>query len=85
MILDNVLNVQQKQKTEKKTNDEKIKRSLAKTISWRIVGTADTVIISWLLTGALTLALSIGAIELVSKMILYFFHERTWNQIKWGK
>ena len=85
MILDNVLNVQQKQKTEKKTNDEKIKRSLAKTISWRIVGTADTVIISWLLTGTLTLALSIGAIELVSKMILYFFHERAWNQIKWGK
>lgn len=85
MIIDSFLNVHQKQKTEEKSNDEKIKRSLAKTISWRIVGTADTVIISWLLTGALTLALSIGAIELVSKMILYFFHERTWNQIKWGK
>ena len=85
MIVDSFLNVQQKQKTEKKTNDEKIKRSLAKTISWRIVGTVDTVIISWLLTGTLTLALSIGAIELVSKMILYFFHERAWNQIKWGK
>lgn len=85
MIIDSFLNVQQKQKTEEKSNDEKIKRSLAKTISWRIVGTADTVIISWLLTGTLTLALSIGAIELVSKMILYFFHERAWNQIKWGK
>lgn len=85
MIIDSFLNVHQKQKTEEKSNDEKIKRSLAKTISWRIVGTADTVIISWLLTGTLTLALSIGAIELVSKMILYFFHERAWNQIKWGK
>ncbi|MFK2819507.1 DUF2061 domain-containing protein [Flavobacteriaceae sp. LMIT009] len=85
MIIDSFLNVQQKQKTEEKSNDEKIKRSFAKTISWRIVGTADTVIISWLLTGTLTLALSIGAIELVSKMILYFFHERAWNQIKWGK
>jgi uncharacterized membrane protein len=85
MIIDSFLNVQQKPKVEKKSNDEKIKRSLAKTISWRIVGTADTVIISWLLTGTLALALSIGAIELVSKMILYFFHERAWNQIKWGK
>lgn len=85
MIIDGFLNVQQKPKVEKRTSNEKIKRSLAKTISWRIVGTVDTVIISWLLTGALTLALSIGAIELVSKMILYFFHERAWNRIKWGK
>lgn len=85
MIIDSFLNVQQKPKTAKVAGEEKIKRSLAKTISWRIVGTIDTVLISWLLTGTLTLALSIGAIELVSKMILYFFHERAWNKIKWGK
>ncbi|MCK0156030.1 DUF2061 domain-containing protein [Cellulophaga sp. F20128] len=64
---------------------ESPKRSIVKSISWRIVGTIDTVIISWFVTGALTLAFSIGLIELVTKMALYFFHERIWNSIKWGK
>jgi len=81
MIIDTVLN------RDKATDqsEEKIKRSLIKTISWRIIGTLDTVLISWFITGTLALAFSIGAIELVSKMILYFFHERAWNYIKWGK
>ena len=65
--------------------EEGLKRSLAKTISWRVVGTLDTVLISWLITGTLELAFSIGAVELVTKMGLYFFHERAWNKIKWGK
>ena len=64
---------------------ENIKRSLVKTISWRAVGTLTTVAISYALTGTLALAFSIGGIELVSKMALYFFHERAWNNIKWGK
>ena len=64
---------------------ENIKRSLLKTISWRVVGTLATVVISYVITGTLALAFSIGAIELVSKMVLYFFHERAWNNIKWGK
>lgn len=68
-----------------KFQKEDIKRSLAKTISWRLVGTLDTVLISYLLTGTLAIAFSIGAIELVTKMLLYFFHERAWNNIKWGK
>ncbi|WP_299125025.1 DUF2061 domain-containing protein [uncultured Winogradskyella sp.] len=64
---------------------ENIKRSIVKTISWRVVGTLATVTISYLITGTMALAFSIGGIELVSKMALYFFHERTWNNIKWGK
>lgn len=64
---------------------EHIKRTLMKTISWRIVGTIATVLISYVITGTLTFAFSIGAIELLSKMALYFFHERAWNFIKWGK
>ncbi len=64
---------------------ENIKRTLLKTISWRIVGTLATVVISYVITGTMALAFSIGAIELVSKMGLYFFHERAWNTIKWGK
>lgn len=64
---------------------EKPKRSVAKSISWRIIGTLDTIIISWIITGTLTVAFSIGAVELFTKMILYFFHERAWNRIGWGK
>lgn len=67
------------------SSEEKIKRSLLKTLSWRVIGTLDTIIISYLITGRLTMAISIGGIEMVSKMVLYFFHERAWNTIKWGK
>ena len=64
---------------------ERPERSILKSITWRIVGTADTVIISWIVTGALTLAFSIGFVELLSKMLLYFVHERIWNKVRWGK
>jgi uncharacterized membrane protein len=60
-------------------------RSIAKSVSWRVVGTVDTILISWFITGKLELAFSIGSIELVTKMVLYFFHERIWNTIKWGR
>ena len=84
MIIDSVLKLKTKEDKINKS-DEKLKRSIAKTVSWRVIGTLDTVLISWLITGTLALAFSIGAIELVSKMGLYFFHERAWNNIKWGK
>ncbi|WP_157515091.1 DUF2061 domain-containing protein [Gaetbulibacter saemankumensis] len=64
---------------------EKPLRSIVKSLSWRTVGTLDTILISWFITGELTLAFSIGSVELVTKMVLYFFHERIWNSIKWGK
>jgi len=64
---------------------EKTYRSIAKTISWRTIGTIDTVLISWLVIGDLTWAMSIGGVELFTKMGLYFIHERTWNKIKFGK
>jgi len=67
------------------SQDENIKRSLLKTISWRVIGTLDTILISYLITGTITMALSIGSIELITKMGLYFVHERAWNKIKWGK
>ncbi|MGB5229099.1 MAG: DUF2061 domain-containing protein [Eudoraea sp.] len=64
---------------------EQPKRSIAKSISWRAIGTLDTIIISWIITGTLSLAFSIGLVELVTKMVLYFSHERLWNTIKWGR
>nr|WP_299384997.1 DUF2061 domain-containing protein [Allomuricauda sp.] len=69
----------------KDKNSESPKRSIVKSISWRVVGTLDTIIISWIITGTLTLAFSIGLVELVTKMVLYFFHERLWNKITWGR
>ena len=63
---------------------EKPYRSVVKTISWRTVGTLDTVIVSYFVTGNLVMAASIGSIEVITKMILYYFHERVWNRLKFG-
>jgi uncharacterized membrane protein len=61
------------------------KRHLAKTISWRIVGTIDTMVISWIITGSLAIGAAIGSVEVITKMILYFLHERAWyNYIPYG-
>ena len=54
------------------------KRHIAKTISWRVVGTLDTILISGLVTGSWRAGLTIGGIEIFTKMVLYFFHERVW-------
>ena len=83
--MENVINQQVSLEREEVTSSGNIKRSLVKTISWRAVGTITTVAISYVITGTMALAFSIGGIELVSKMVLYFFHERAWEKIKWGK
>ena len=57
-------------------------KSMAKTVSWRILGTLDTIVISYFITGETAVAVSIGSVEVVSKMILYYFHERAWAQVK---
>jgi uncharacterized membrane protein len=54
------------------------KRHLAKTITWRILGTLDTLILSWYISNDITVGVQIGFFELVSKMILYYIHERLW-------
>lgn len=64
---------------------EKPSRSVVKTISWRALGTLDTITISFIVTGNLTMAASIGTIELVTKMILFYVHERAWNKISFGR
>ena len=63
----------------------KARRSLAKTLTWRVLATSDTFIISWFVTGTWTLAGAIAGIEVVTKMFLYYGHERLWNRIKWAK
>lgn len=64
---------------------EKSYRSIVKSVSWRTIGTIDTIVISLFITGKIDLALAIGGIEVFTKMVLYYLHERTWNKIKFGK
>lgn len=76
MLVDKIL-------TSKSSTEDSHGKSMVKAISWRIIGTIDTILISWLLTGTLSVALSIGSIEIFSKFFLYYGHERLWNIIKW--
>jgi uncharacterized membrane protein len=87
MIVDQLVldrnNTKTKYDSDKKS--ERPIRSVAKAISWRVIGTLDTLLISYILTGKVALAASIASIDFVTKMFLYFFHERFWNKINWGK
>ena len=60
-------------------------RSIVKAISWRATGTVDTFLVSYIVTQKFAIALSIGGIEVFTKMILYYFHERLWNRLKFGR
>jgi uncharacterized membrane protein len=55
-------------------------RSLSKAISWRVVGTLDTFLIGWLVTGEASLATAIAGIEVITKVGLFYLHERAWNK-----
>jgi len=61
------------------------RRSLVKTVSWRITGTGATFAISYLVLGNVMVAGSIAVIQLVANTVLYFVHERIWNIVKWGR
>jgi uncharacterized membrane protein len=60
-------------------------RSFAKAISWRVTGTIDTMIISWFITGSAKFAVSIGLVEVITKSLLYYAHERAWLKIPFGR
>ena len=60
-------------------------RSLAKAISWRVTGTIDTFLISWVITGQVLLASGIALTEIMTKIFLFWLHERVWNKIQWQK
>jgi uncharacterized membrane protein len=66
-------------------NHESQSRSFAKAVSWRMTGTIDTCVISAIVTGKLTVAGSIAATELFTKVLLYYFHERIWAAVSWGR
>ncbi len=60
-------------------------RSVGKSISWRILASCDTILISYIITGSFTIAATIGSIEVLTKMFLYYFHERAWYKFAFGR
>jgi uncharacterized membrane protein len=61
------------------------KRTIAKTMTWRVTASLTTFLIAWILTGDLLIGASIGSIEAIVKVFLYYFYERIWNNIRWAK
>lgn len=61
------------------------KRSVVKSLTWRVLATLTTVSLVWVFSGRLDLAFSVGALEVLAKLFIYYFHERAWNRIKWGR
>lgn len=59
-------------------------RHILKTITWRFVGTVDTMVMGWLISGNPMIGIKIGGLELLTKMLLYYFHERIWHKSKYG-
>jgi uncharacterized membrane protein len=60
-------------------------RSLIKTLTWRVLATSDTFAIGYLVTGNVAWAGSIAGIEVATKLVAYYFHERAWSRVKWGR
>lgn len=60
------------------------KRHLIKTVTWRLIGTIDTILLSWFISGNPLTGLKIGFTEVITKMALYYFHERAWYRINYG-
>jgi uncharacterized membrane protein len=61
------------------------KRSAIKAFTWRVIGTADTFVISFLITKEPVTAGAIASFEVITKTVLYYLHERGWNNIQWGR
>jgi uncharacterized membrane protein len=60
-------------------------RTLIKTLTWRVVGSTSTFLISYIVTGQLFLATGIAIAQMIVNTVLYYIHERVWNKISWGK
>ena len=66
------------------SREESKARSLLKGLTWRVVATATTIVIAWVITDDVTVALEIGAIEVFAKIGVYYVHERAWQRISFG-
>ncbi len=61
------------------------RRTIVKTVSWRIIATIITVMIVFFFTGKIILSIGIGFVEVTTKMFFYYMHERVWDRVYWGK
>jgi len=68
-----------------KNLEETKKRSLSKAMTWRIVAVIDLGIISYLITGSWQKTTLITLLFNLIQIVFYYFHERVWNRISWGK
>lgn len=59
-------------------------RTAMKTTTWRIIASLDTMLLAWFFTGNLKVAFSVGSLEVLTKLVLYFVHERIWNRVRLG-
>jgi uncharacterized membrane protein len=64
---------------------ESHKRSIAKTISWRVAATIITGVVTYFLTGRLDFAVTVGLADTFVKFFIYYAHERMWSRISYGK
>lgn len=60
-------------------------RSLAKAVSWRATGSLDTFIVAFVVTRSPKIAVSVALTEIFTKILIYYFHERAWALVPWGK
>lgn len=60
-------------------------RSAVKSLSWRVVATATTVGLVLAFTGELRIAVAVGVIEVVAKLVIFYAHERVWDRVRWGE
>ncbi len=65
--------------------DDKHRRSIAKAVSWRIIGTFITAFLIFAFTRKWGLSLGIGILDFTIKVFTYYLHERAWLVVRWGK
>lgn len=61
------------------------KRSLVKAITWRVGGSISTLLLAFVFTGSVSIAAGVCIVDIVLKLVLYYFHERAWDNISWGR
>ena len=61
------------------------KRSIVKSLSWRVVAAIITAVVGWVLTGSFKLGLSMGLLDSAIKIGVFYGHERCWHRVKWGR
>jgi len=64
---------------------EKNVRSLAKSVTWRVVATSTTILLVFFFTGNIVVSTSVGALEFMVKAVIYYIHERVWNLSNFGR